>query len=214
VLSSASKMKVLLPQVGWLPRPCHSLAWSGFTLAELLIALAILGVIATFTLPKVLQSQQNNQYKTIAKEAAGMLSGSYQAYQVQNIATGATGSSNLTPYMNYVSIQTTGSIDGDAGTPTLACDVNNICLKLHNGAVFRLILSNTFGGTQSTRNIIATVDPDGVFTGNADSLFLLLYFNGRIGTHANRRPGDLTAFGGADSDYGPGSTDPPWFNWN
>lgn len=31
----------------------------GFTLAELLISLAILGVIATFTIPKILSSQQN-----------------------------------------------------------------------------------------------------------------------------------------------------------
>jgi prepilin-type N-terminal cleavage/methylation domain-containing protein len=43
-------------------------AKTAFTLAELLIALAILGVIATFSIPKVLQSQQNNQKQAIFKE--------------------------------------------------------------------------------------------------------------------------------------------------
>jgi prepilin-type N-terminal cleavage/methylation domain-containing protein len=39
-----------------------------FTLAELLISLAILGVIATFTIPKILNSFQKNQWKNIFKE--------------------------------------------------------------------------------------------------------------------------------------------------
>lgn len=42
----------------------------GFTLAELLIALAILGVIATFTIPKILTTQQNSKYNAMAKEVA------------------------------------------------------------------------------------------------------------------------------------------------
>ena len=42
----------------------------GFTLAELLIALTILGVIAIFTIPKVLQSQQDTRYSAAAKEVA------------------------------------------------------------------------------------------------------------------------------------------------
>lgn len=44
---------------------------SGFTLAELLIALTILGVIATFTIPKILTAQQASTYNAIAKETMG-----------------------------------------------------------------------------------------------------------------------------------------------
>ena len=46
---------------------------SGFTLAELLISLAILGVIATFTIPKVLYSQQDSQKKAVFKEVIASL---------------------------------------------------------------------------------------------------------------------------------------------
>lgn len=41
---------------------------TGFTLAELLISLAILGVIATFTIPKVLNSIQSGEKKAIFRE--------------------------------------------------------------------------------------------------------------------------------------------------
>jgi prepilin-type N-terminal cleavage/methylation domain-containing protein len=54
----------------------HSL---GFTLAELLIALAILGEIATFTIPKILSSQQNGTNKAKAKEAFSMVSSAYNS---------------------------------------------------------------------------------------------------------------------------------------
>lgn len=54
----------------------------GFTLAELLIALAILGVIAAFSIPKVLSAQQNQTYNAIAKEAAA----TYQNYKLEPFA--------------------------------------------------------------------------------------------------------------------------------
>lgn len=43
-------------------------AFSGFTLADLVIALAILGLIATFTIPKIMVVQQAQQKKAIFKE--------------------------------------------------------------------------------------------------------------------------------------------------
>ena len=45
----------------------------GFTLAELLIALLILGVIATFTIPKVLQTQIDSQKKSTFRETLAMM---------------------------------------------------------------------------------------------------------------------------------------------
>lgn len=45
----------------------------GFTLAELLIALVILGLIATFSIPKVLQSNEDTKKNAIFKETIASL---------------------------------------------------------------------------------------------------------------------------------------------
>lgn len=55
-----------------------------FTLAELLIALGILGVIATFTIPKVLQSQTDARFKVSAKEAVGVVSTALNQVQLRD----------------------------------------------------------------------------------------------------------------------------------
>src|SRR5688572_4288913 len=106
-----------------------------FTLSELLIALAILGVIATFTIPKVLQAQQNNQFKAIGKETAGMMSDAFMQYKLQNTVQSTMESKNLTPFLNYVVFDTASQIDREqtlAGSTT--CDNTSPCIRLHNGS--------------------------------------------------------------------------------
>jgi len=199
-------------------KPC------GFTLAELLIALAILGVIATFTIPKVLLVQQNQQYKAIGKEFAGMIEGAYQQYQLRNTVTAATQPSDLVPYMNYVNHDTTSIID-HAQTVTstggvLACNSsqgagNYTCYTLHNGAKF-LIRDYPFGGMSPSNAIYFFLDPDGKVTdgttnGPGKSVVFWLYLNGHI-----------TTWGGLDASvdnngdiYSPQPAyDPPWFSWS
>lgn len=66
----------------------------GFTLAELLIALAILGEIASFTIPKILSAQQNGQRIATFKETIGSLSAiTYMGYLQGDLTT-----SNVTSY--------------------------------------------------------------------------------------------------------------------
>lgn len=77
----------------------------GFTLAELLIALAILGVIATFTIPKVLQSSRTAQ----AQDALAMGAQLNQKYLFEN---GGCYSGDITCSIN----PTTGAaLDGKRG---------------------------------------------------------------------------------------------------
>ncbi len=47
--------------------------FQGFTLAELLVVVLILGVIITFTVPKVLQSQQDKRLEAVRKETYATL---------------------------------------------------------------------------------------------------------------------------------------------
>ena len=69
---------------------------SGFTLAELLIALLILGEISTFTIPKIIYSQQNQKYNAIAKESAAMISAAYQQYQYSGNSLTTMSATSLT----------------------------------------------------------------------------------------------------------------------
>ena len=68
--------------VSTLESPLIVMSKSGFTLSELLIALAILGLIATFTIPKVLNSTDTASKQAVFKETLGMLSEiQYEAVQ-------------------------------------------------------------------------------------------------------------------------------------
>lgn len=109
--------------------------WKGkpaFTLAELLIALAILGVIATFTIPKVLASQTSAKYKAIGKEAAAMVSQALEVYKSEHTVDQNTRFGDLTQYMNYV--DTTSIVDYVPTETTRDCSIHE-CLKLHSGAI-------------------------------------------------------------------------------
>lgn len=192
----------------------------GFTLAELLIALAILGTISTFTIPKVLNAQQDGRYKAIAKEAIAAVSGAYAAYSLSNTPTGATKAKDLIPYLNYVKYRTDLVIDDYQTSTTLGCTTSDPCLILHNGAV--LHLGNvSFSSTAVTNAIRFYVDPDGTITDGASgdpsasaqgkSLQMYLYFNGRVTSRGGIDNGTCTSNGciNAQPTY-----DPPWFSWN
>ncbi|MEB3286156.1 MAG: prepilin-type N-terminal cleavage/methylation domain-containing protein [Vampirovibrionales bacterium] len=172
----------------------------GFTLAELLIALAILGVIATFTIPKVLTAQANSKNNAIAKEAA-TLSGAFEAYKMDNPIDPATFySADLTPYINYVKFYT-GTIDDDSGVSETCAPGNNWythCLVLHNGAI--LILNDQHDAAEETPDgIWSALDIDGSYNGEP-SLWFVIYMNGRLSTNEVHTNG--------------ATPDPPWFSWN
>lgn len=192
----------------------------GFTLAELLIALAILGMIATFTIPKILGAQQQSQSNTAAKEAASMIAGAYDNYK-KDLGTAVPASTTLDallPYLNYVSRLTTGTMD-DHRPNNFSYDCSSAsitCLKLHSGGV--LFWDNTvnFAGTNTTNaNNYIFYDPDGIESSNgiADSpgksVCFVLYYNGRLTSRANTLTGTVSSAG----TYNPGTHDPSWFSW-
>lgn len=85
----------------------------GFTLAELLIALAILGVLTVFTIPKVLNTNQDQEKKAIFREIIGAFSTlTYTGWQSQEINRN-TGTYNYHDYyysrLNAVKICPTNS---------------------------------------------------------------------------------------------------------
>ncbi|HEY9745314.1 MAG TPA: type II secretion system protein, partial [Oculatellaceae cyanobacterium] len=180
----------------------------GFTLAELLIALTILGVIATFTIPKVLFSQQNGKWNAAAKEAAAAISEAYSAYKLEHTPDENTSSADLAQYFNYVRLETGAyEVDHVTGQNSLDCATAVPgCLMLHNGGVL-FPGGSRFGGTNPTNYIHFHFDPDGQYsgspTGPGKAISILLYYNGRVCTAAERQSGDKTTIGGTEYDWGP-----------
>ena len=182
----------------------------GFTLAELLIALAILGVIATFTIPKILSSSANGQNTAIAKEAAGMISAAFSTYTLNNTLTTGTTAGALTQYFNYVSTDTatayTAGVSGDTAMST--CSATLICLKLHNGGVLQYSTAQTFGSSLSTAAVTFALDPDGM--GTRGNIVFVQQYGGRTTTNGQDAVFTTSAAGVTNQ-----ATDPSYLtNWN
>lgn len=191
---------------------------TGFTLAELLIALAILGVIATFTIPKLLATQQHQQHIAQAKEVAGMFAGAFQQAKMAGTVTANTKPSDLTPYMNYVSLITDGTvIDAPPGGASHTCDATYKCLKMANGGVLWL-QDWSFGGTGSLYTIEISYDPDPMnnTTDTADgplkAVQFTLYYDGFITTRGKTKPNSCNVWDCTGMEPN-SSLDPYWFNW-
>jgi prepilin-type N-terminal cleavage/methylation domain-containing protein len=177
---------------------------SGFTLAELLIALAVLGVIATFTIPKVLQSQQDSKFQAVFREDLSVLSQAFENYKIKNRVTASTGNLDLTPFINYVRVNTSGlQLDSDYySTGPATCDGSSyICLLMHNGSVIMASNGDTFGGTATTNALFFEIDPDGKITesgspyhGNGKLTDMMLYNTGRLKSYGTCDPGTTSSW--------------------
>ncbi len=183
-----------------------------FTLTEILITLAILGLIMVFTLPKLLLIQQNARYNAEAHEFVGMMAAAYQQYTLENgPPTSAMNPTGLTPYLNYVGT-TSVSVDDSYGGTTRACN-SAICFKLHSGGVVRFSTC-AFEGTSTTNGLHMVFDPDGMVTdgttnGPGKGIVFVLYYTGRITSLATIiKPSHFGC-----GDYGTTQADPPWFTW-
>jgi prepilin-type N-terminal cleavage/methylation domain-containing protein len=186
-----------------------------FTLAELLIALAVLGVIATFTIPKVLGSQTDAKNRAICKEAAAMVTQAYQTWKIDHVPS-ATQSTvdDLMPLTNNLGIDTSTTIDSAYSGNPYACSAPNAqCYQLHSGAMIIFNKGIRFGGTNANNGILFIVDPDGIASNNK-SVGFALRFNGKLDTY-----GTMGTINYADDTWPGGSSgtagipDPTWFTW-
>jgi type II secretory pathway pseudopilin PulG len=188
----------------------------GFTLAELLISLLILAEIATFTIPKVLYSSQNGQFKSVTKEDISVISAAYQNYALQQGYSANTKPSDLMQYINYVALDTSSNIDDVYTASTRTCSATYRCLRMHNGSMIFLDAdSGSFGGTNTTNAFWMHIDPDGKVTdgttnGPGKGVVIWVYYNGRITDWGSIDAGTRNA--NAASPASP-STVPPWFTW-
>ncbi len=196
----------------------------GFSLAELLISLAIIGILATFTVPALLNAQNstlNSKQSAMAKDVGFMVMNAYDQYRQANSgATASTKLDDLTPYMNYVSIDTTSTLDDRPGAnASYDCSVTATytCLKLHNGGTLYWKKAHTFTGTDTQYAIYFLFDPDSVLggTGTADgpgkALNMFLYYDGHIRDWTNLLSSTVYN-NGLSTGSANSSRDPAWFS--
>ncbi len=133
---------------------------SGFTLAELLIALAILGIIAVFTIPKLLNAQADARNKALFKEDFALISGA--SATLMNRGLNTTGSDDYVVFetlINYTKTVHTGA------------NINEVNFWLANGST--LISFN--GSMAASGNTIGT-DANGAAGPNQNGVDRLTVF--------------------------------------
>jgi prepilin-type N-terminal cleavage/methylation domain-containing protein len=192
---------------------------NGFTLTELLICLGLLGLIATLTLPKVLQSYTNHQYNANMKAAVQQIAAAYSSFVLDNDRSPAVQFSNMTSYINFVAVDTVSVIDHKPGSSFRTCGSSSPCLKLHNGGILQYVqgasAGKTFNGTGETAALELFFDPDGRYSGTTNgpgkSVNLFLYYSGKITSRGNIYP-NTTANSSVFASPDPG-LDPDWLAW-
>lgn len=185
---------------------------TGFALAELLTVLAILGVIAAFTIPKVLQAQQDGRKLSMAKEAAGILSDAVLQYKMRvGITPGTSLDYDIFQYINYAKWDTTSQIDVyPLFSSPLTCTPAAPCIKLHNGGILKSSGSSWYD-TNTTSAIGFTFDPDGAYTGSNDSVNFNVYTDGAVRSREFLK--DNTIYPGPTVRGPEAGGDPSWFRW-
>lgn len=188
---------------------------SGFTIAELLIALLILGEIATFTIPKIIYAQQTQRFNAVIKEDLATVSQAIQLITLNGQLSSSMTSGALTQYMNYLALDTSSQIDdayGYAGSQT--CSATQPCAKMANGS-YIMFANCTFGGTSQTNNVVEMfMDPDGRVTSgggattDGKSVRAFIYYSGRTVSWS----GVTSGTGSSCYPWGPG-TDPPYLQY-
>lgn len=210
---------------------------NGFSLAELLITVAIVGVVAAFTVPKVLDSTNSStslsaKQTAMAREAAFMILSAYEQYKAVNgTIPESLRASDLTPYMNYAAVLPASTqLDAHANTggTISTCNATNntsqdgVCLSLHNGAALWADTLNRFAAPNSLNNrsvVYFRFDPNARYDGGNDgpgmAMQIALYPDGVIRSRANLRSNStyvaVICVACSQTENSAGNEDPNWF---
>lgn len=158
-------------------------ALRGFSLIEVLVVVALLGLVAVFTVPKILNASSASKYTAIAKETATYLEGAMSNYLLESGLDTTSGPATLTPKMKYIKTVTSGSGAPTGETALETCGSGGrVCLLLANGGVLQYNSGNTFGGDSQTHAIYWNFDPDGAGT-NTGRVTFVQYYDGRVTTY-------------------------------
>jgi len=189
-------------------------AKKGFTLSELLVSLAVLGLIAAFAVPKVLTSVGDSSFLANTKECLSVITAAYDAVKADNVTSfdptlitlSTAAATASTPYsminkINYVAAgDYTPSAVGVADVFTASASPANTtaAIRLGTGAVISFNSTDTFASVAlpNVSRMKFLIDPDGVGVGK--SFVALLGSDGRLFIP---RPADIASPKGQFANY-------------
>lgn len=181
----------------------------GFTLVELLISLAILGEIATFTIPKILTSQSNGTKLAVSKEDISIISGAFSQFKLLNTVSTSSEFGNMVPYINYAKLNTSGTIFNGSWN----CTASAPCLVMHNGSNLAYTVGESFSALDTSHVIHIVIDPGGNTAYGPDGVDIFLFPNGRITEQAALPGGSVSSSLGSYGWTGYAGYTPAWFHW-
>jgi prepilin-type N-terminal cleavage/methylation domain-containing protein len=205
--------------------------WTGFSIAEVLICVALIGILAAFTVPPILKgtnTDQTSKYNAMVKGVAVMISTAYERYKAANggaVPTTMT-ADNLMPYMSYSSnMASTQQLDTHAGDGGIAsnCTPSNgnqpgNCYGLHNGGALWSDTNSNFGGSTTLNVIYFRFDPNAKYDGVVNdapgmAIQLALYYDGYVKTRGTLRTNSTyySFSSGTQVENSVGNEDPGWF---
>jgi prepilin-type N-terminal cleavage/methylation domain-containing protein len=201
---------------------------AGFTLAEVLIALALLGVVATFSIPKIMQAQTNNHYNAVAKEAMATVRTSFMLLKEQGrLVPGVTKMSDIMKESLNATQEVGTQFDHQQNSviTVLSCSGLTTCYRLATGAIISTATDHYYQPEThdpvDNEAVHFLVDPDGRLTSSGDplgpgkSLPVVIYPNGLMRTKDNLLPNSTLyyvnnttqTFNSAPQNM------PNWFQW-
>ncbi len=147
---------------------------NGFTLAEVLITLAIIGVVATLTLPALMTNTQEQQAKTAFKKGINTLTEAAQMNQAisgfdyASLSTDSTDDSEAQSLYGLLSTRANINYDDTGSDTTAANSVNNgatnFVIFFRDGSALSYVPENAVATSNTTVNTIQT---DGLVYGIA-----------------------------------------------
>jgi type II secretory pathway pseudopilin PulG len=199
----------------------------GYSLAELIIAMAVLGLVAAMVVPSILANVGTQQNQTLANDAKLLVSGAFADYELATLnvpssfalpqletylpfaknlsAAGENVLIDCPPQGTALPLGCTGTAPRTASLT--AANPAYTVLRLKSGALLVYPKTWTFAGTSTLNALPFVVDPNGKQNQGSDSVEYWLYTNGTVLTRQTLTSNTVNSAGTFSSV---GSSDPAY----